>query len=248
MKIAVLTIPGVIASDPTPEWRILTAAIDRCLVGTGVEACHDLAPWEQPFRARADELYRRTSEGLGWGEARRLELALAGQALAYSRCRERRDDGVYEGVMSCVGAARSRLSTATSRAPLVILAHSLGCIVASDYLWDRHYFRGTTKDSLVTFGCPLAMCNLGLPDFGEPVRPKRWVNALDRFDVISTPLKGLNAAYAEAVTEDVDVKVGHGFTPYLPTAHMAYWGDAGFAGLVAREIGIAGGGAAKETS
>lgn len=42
MKVAVLTVPGIVSSDPEPEWRALTAAIDAHLAGTSVEAVHDL--------------------------------------------------------------------------------------------------------------------------------------------------------------------------------------------------------------
>ena len=142
-------------------------------------------------------------------------------------------------------AALGRLAErAGSGAPLCVLAHSLGSVIASDHLWDlqreRHgasatgrevgatpLERGQTLAGFYTFGSPIALWSLRHRDFGRPIRVPHgeWLNFFDRDDVIASPLKPLNDAYAHAVTEDVEVKVGGALAGWNPLAHTRYWND-----------------------
>jgi hypothetical protein len=72
-------------------------------------------------------------------------------------------------------------------APLFIVAHSLGTVIASNYLYDLQYIpektpdtiktkighspleRGETLTSFYSFGSPLALWSLRYADFDQPI-------------------------------------------------------------------------------
>lgn len=94
---------------------------------------------------------------------------------------------------------------------------------------------GKTIAGLYTIGCPLGLWSLRHKNFGSPVQvPSKglmkyhpdiqgeWLNFYDVDDVISSPLKGLNEAYAQAVTEDVKVKSPGPMLSKTPLDHSFY--------------------------
>lgn len=96
-----------------------------------------------------------------------------------------------------------------TNAYLSVIGHSLGSVIASDGLYDMiksGAFPPNMKlKCFFTMGSPLALFGLryGLENFDKPVRPQVWLNFYYRQDVAALALKPLNAAYAEAVTEDI---------------------------------------------
>ena len=52
-----------------------------------------------------------------------------------------------------------------------------------------------------------------------------WYNIFDRDDVLAWPLKPINKAYNEVVTEDVSIQVGGMLTGWNPLCHLDYWKD-----------------------
>ncbi len=140
--------------------------------------------------------------------------------------------------------------------PLVVIAHSLGGVFFSDYAWDlseEKSLSGMTDDvvlplerletfaGFVTFGNPMAMLAAMNPEqFNRPVRVggnaldevtkanSRWYNFYDKDDIIACPLKKLNSAYEQAVSEDIEVNVGSVATSWNPACHNGYWEDKDF--------------------
>lgn len=92
---------------------------------------------------------------------------------------------------------------------LTVIAHSLGTVIASDGIYDLEKTRAFPANlrltNLFTLGSPIALFGLryGLANFTKPIHPPVWVNFSYPQDVIGYPLKPLNDAYAQAVTEDV---------------------------------------------
>jgi hypothetical protein len=115
--------------------------------------------------------------------------------------------------------------------PLAIVAHSLGCQVMSNYIWDaqqprayagiwstalddgvpadtpRDRFRRTRSlQRLLTTGCNIPVFVAGHSTI-EPIERRklgadfRWINQFDADDVLGWPLAQLSAAYA-ALVED----------------------------------------------
>jgi hypothetical protein len=99
-------------------------------------------------------------------------------------------------------------------APLVVVAHSLGSVIASDYAWDAQhpetgrarganpFERMETLAGLVTFGSTLPLFTLALPRVVAIAPPRaspglteavrrvaRWDNYYDPDDVLGWPLK-----------------------------------------------------------
>lgn len=126
--------------------------------------------------------------------------------------------------------------------PLSIVSHSLGTVIASNYVYDAKKSSGGEPklSNFFTVGSPLALFSLkfGGPDFfRKPIRvdePRgRWINFLDRDDPIGMPLKPLNKEYDEAVFADVQVQAGiWGF------AHTKYFDHSDTLDRVARKLAI----------
>ena len=110
--------------------------------------------------------------------------------------------------------------------------------VVSEQLADTPLERGETFAWFWSLGSPIALWAQRFTDFGEPVtcpHPKladhhpdvegAWVNVWDPDDVVSSPLRRLNDAYAAAVAEDRRVDVGPWLLGSTPLAHPYYWND-----------------------
>lgn len=113
---------------------------------------------------------------------------------------------------------------------LSFISHSLGTVIASDFVWDEEKAGGflTQKiflSNFFTMGSPLPLFSLqfGGPDvFNKPISIQdsqgRWVNIYDKADPIAYPLKPLNEAYNRAVLKDHEVNGG-----MFGVAHLKYW-------------------------
>ena len=98
-------------------------------------------------------------------------------------------------------------------------------------------------------GSPIALWSLRYQEFGEPIRlplaalarhhpglKASWVNLYDADDVIGYPLRSLNEAYRDAVTEDRPVDVGSIFTRWNPFSHVGYWSNGKVADSIAGSL------------
>ncbi|MGW4031035.1 serine peptidase [Streptomyces sp. NPDC004838] len=99
--------------------------------------------------------------------------------------------------------ARSAVSLAlTEHAPRVVIAHSLGSVVAYEALWAHE---GEPVDLLITLGSPLALPHAVFPRLlPSPVREsgarppsvRRWVNIADVGDLVALPKGGVARAFS----------------------------------------------------
>ncbi|MGH3897972.1 MAG: serine peptidase [Pseudonocardiaceae bacterium] len=121
--------------------------------------------------------------------------------------------------------------TIATRQPAVVIAHSLGSVVAYDTFWTRPDLR---IDLLITLGSPLALPDVVFPHLdpaptnGKGSRPsgvRRWINIADPGDVIAIP-RGL-APHSDGIDTDLTTPIGvfdtHKVTGYLacPAAALA---------------------------
>ncbi len=132
--------------------------------------------------------------------------------------------------------------------PMIVLAHSLGGHIMSNYIWDMQHSTNRRTSAfermdylseIITFGCNIPMftfaCNTvqpielppaALPD--ELKAPAKWVNYFDPDDVFGYPLKPINAEYNNVVSEDIAINVGNLLTSWNPASHGSYWTDNDF--------------------
>lgn len=116
-----------------------------------------------------------------------------------------------------------------------IIAHSLGGLIAADYLRARPEHRNVR---LVTMGCNIGLFHLGLGFQPVPVlgAPGRWLNVFSRRDMLGYPLAGGKGL--EHV-QDFEVSVGGWFRGWTGLAHTQYWGDKNlFQNTLPRLLGL----------
>ena len=114
--------------------------------------------------------------------------------------------------------------------PEVIIAHSLGSVVAYETLWA---YPDLPTAALVTIGSPLAMPSAIADRLMPPLvkgrgrRPPsatRWVNLADRGDIVAIPRGGLGQRF-DGVEDRADVIIGpwdfHSAEGYLRCPEMA---------------------------
>ena len=125
------------------------------------------------------------------------------------------------------------------------ISHSLGTVIASDYVWDEQqtgdlFGRSVDLNNFFTLGSPLPLFSLqfGGPDvFNKPFRLQtpgaRWINIYDQDDPIAYPLKNLNEAYDRTVLRDAEVNVG-----CFGKAHLDYWVSKHVARMIAHKLAL----------
>jgi hypothetical protein len=106
--------------------------------------------------------------------------------------------------------------------PRILIAHSLGSVVAYETLWEH---AGIEVDLLVTLGSPLAMPDLVYDRLaahpGPRARPpgvRRWINIADRGDIIAIPSGGIPRRFS-GVAADIPDTI-HTFDFHLVTHYL----------------------------
>jgi len=133
---------------------------------------------------------------------------------------------VYQKISDTLKGCHSRMNQPQDKISLTFIAHSLGSVMTSDYIYEQNNPLSDTSgpkvmkdhftlDNLFTIGSPLSLFSLrfGGPEaFTKPIsieNPKgRWVNITDEDDPVGMPLKVLNEAYSKVVLKDVIINSG----------------------------------------
>lgn len=224
------------------------------ICGRGLK-CDDIA-WESVYWApllapQENQLWVDLSaeHDLNWAKLRKFFINAFGNITAYQTPHDRRDSTYYkihDLVHNSIKLLKGRLDG--ENRPLVVIAHSLGSVIMSNYIWDRQkgrdegryggsaFERMETLAGLVTLGTNIPLFTLAVdpvtsiefppPGLPEKLRKKaKWLNMYDSDDVLGWPLKSLSRTYADAVTEDMEVSVGNILTAWNPANHAAYWTD-----------------------
>ena len=198
--VAVLFIHGIGRTEPgysEPMRRTVAGEVDDLTRQAasergplpGPSVVFEEVNWSAALQNREDRLYERLDQAgpLRWGRLRHFMVDFAADAIAYQPAPS--DRSAYDAVHLEVARALARLAErAGPRAPLAVVAHSLGTVIASNYLYDlakpRDSFlapevraaigpapleRGETLSLLVTLGSPIALWSLRYPRFGTPI-------------------------------------------------------------------------------
>lgn len=195
---------------------------------------------------------------------RRNLVSLLGDVIAYERDPA---NAVYQAIHAEVDRAIGRLGEASAPergagepAPLTIIGHSLGSVIASDYVWD-HTRRGAQPHvlheaglSLVNFvamGSPMALYGLRNNAYGQHASIREsldspitvdpdgglWLNLYDPQDPIAFPLEPIESYRAVGVIDRV-VGAGNWLTGWNLLSHTGYWRCEEAARLVGRKLAL----------
>ncbi|MBN1218676.1 MAG: hypothetical protein JXM69_07100 [Anaerolineae bacterium] len=144
--------------------------------------------WAPVMQDLEDLLWKRLSRGsvLDFIKLRQFMVEFGADALAYQPLP--RERAVYEAVHGVVARGFRNLADKVGpNAPLCVIAHSLGTVIASNYLYDlqkgydflpesvqMHHQQtplemGETLAFFYTLGSPIALWSLRYSDFGRPI-------------------------------------------------------------------------------
>jgi hypothetical protein len=228
---------------------------------------HDVAwqplYWADLLEPQENELWSKLSKHntLGFESLRKFVLSNLADAVAYQREPDSPPD-VYQRIHARVheGVVSLRVKLGDQDAPLLVMAHSLGSYVMSNYIWDQQrqnsaaipslteFEKMRTLCTLITFGCNIALFSLALSHYvgitfppqelKPPLRSAaRWLNFFDPQDILGYPVKPLWDGYANnPQIEDREINVGNIFTSWNPLSHDQYWTDNDFTEPVAQHI------------
>lgn len=236
MKIGVVYIHGVHGYTHGYADQMHEGAVDAADVELFGKDDLEIIPrtvyWADIFDAQRESL-RKSAEGLGWKSLRGFVATSVAHAVGYE---DTVGVGAYEAVHARIDAALASLAAEIGPdSPVIICAHSLGTIIASNYIWDRQHEaapRPTGVESLaslrglITMGCPIALYASRWPEGGRSFKAATagiiWQNLIARSDVLAWPVAPINPDYTREVEADICVKVG-GFLGWTPVAHCNYW-------------------------
>ena len=219
----------------------------------------EIGYWADLLNAREAKLWDDLSQDhdLDWVTVRQFFINFFADAIAYQRKFVAHDD-MYRQIHNRIhqSLARLRSNLGNQDKPLIVIAHSLGSVIMSNYIWDEQTNQGLgtnpfermeTLASIVTFGSNIPLFTLALDDiecitFPPPTLPAKlktrakWLNFFDGDDVLGYPLKPLSTSYRQTVTADLQINAGGLFTSWNPISHTEYWTDNDFTKPVAQLI------------
>ena len=196
-RVAVAIVHGVGVEDPdfaAGMSRELTHEFADAVGIDRAEAAGELiiepVHWAPVLQGAQSRLWRKVSarRDLDLVELRKYILDFAGDAIAYQPTPHGRE--AYDTVHAVLAESlRTLARTAGNRAPLCVIAHSLGTIISSNYLYDLSQRRrrgmvsravrdvkkdtplenGDTLTLFYTMGSPMAVWSLRFEGFGLPI-------------------------------------------------------------------------------
>ena len=187
-----------------------------------------------------------------WGWAREFFLFSFSDAATYQN-RPAADGSAYKKIHGKTLEAINQLAATLGdeQAPVVIIGHSLGCQIISNYIWDAQGNKGIwsvtnrptdfqmlrTAAYFFSAGCNIPLFVSGLDQI-QAIQPPndrfRWINYYDKDDILGWPLGPLSPSYRQLV-EDVELRT-RGVLGWTPKSHTEYWKSGSFLNPVARII------------
>lgn len=205
--------------------------------------------WSKVLEEREEQLYKKIVQDpkLDYQGFRQFFIHYLGDVIAYQPVESAKHN--YERIHETIRENLHILArNAGSHAPLCVISHSLGSVLASNYFYDLQtkqmegtpsaLEKGDTLALFYTLGTALPLWSLRYHDFERPLNipspklPKyyakvkgEWINFYDKDDILGYPLRTINEVYNRAVTEDREVNVGNILTSWNPLCHTSYFTD-----------------------
>lgn len=209
--------------------------------------------WADVLKEQQQEYLREANltNRLDFIALRRFMVNAFGDAAAYRQTSDKKNTTYVEVHQRVASAIRKLAAQVPARTPLVVLAHSLGGHIMSNYIWDMQkpgatkglgFFESMrTHAGMITFGCNIPFFALAYRksdikpiEFpGSRLLPAdrdkaRWLNFYDPDDVLGYPLRAINGEYSKTVDRDIPINVGGVFATWNPMSHQKYWTDNDF--------------------
>lgn len=214
--------------------------------------------WADILQGREEDYIKGSlsAKGARWMDVRRFVMHNLADAASYRKTGDVRDMTyflIHERVHQTIQRLEQIAGTGT---PLIVLAHSLGGHIMSNYIYDmmqgRPQIDGATDfqklktmAGFVTFGCNIPVFSFSYkPQDINPIgfpgtnisADKRlapwWYNYNDKDDALGMPLAGLSPGYralaARGELRDRWINTGGLFQFWNPASHNGYWTDRHF--------------------
>lgn len=180
--------------------------------------------WAQVLQGRQKDYLKKINRSLGYDKLREFVVCNLSDAASYRPTPDDNDkiyDAIHQKVENVMGVVRHQVGP---DGPVLILAHSLGGHIMSNYIYDmqRHLRQGGTPvhqtnvenmktvAGIVTFGCNIPIFLFAYPEneIFPIMAPNRelppalrfrtwWYNYYDRHDVLGFPLGKSAPSYAQ---------------------------------------------------
>ncbi len=181
---------------------------------------------------------------------REFVLTALGDATAYQKV-ESTENNIYDKMHRRVQERINELykvDLQNQECPLIIMAHSLGGYIMSNYIWDIQESPNSSLSAfenmellagMITFGCNIPLFTFAYNDvvpiqfpgkaLSDEIKSKaKWENYYDPDDILAYPLKAINPAYKKIVKRDIPINVGGFLSSWNPASHAGYWTDNNF--------------------
>jgi hypothetical protein len=182
-RLGVLVLHGM--GDQQPDFAsALIEDVNRRLEHKAAEVCWQPVWWAPILVEREKQLLDQMQQGgpLRWGRLRNFVVNALGDAIAYQRVPGGPDrlntyEAIHDTVARNLHELRQRIRDGqpadAPEVPLVVVAHSLGCHIISNHIWDlqcskhprqpKHsnpFERTETLAGIITFGCNIPLFTL----------------------------------------------------------------------------------------
>lgn len=154
-EIGVVIVHGM--GDPEHSFALpLIDGLSRSLAGDAAAVAFEVCFWSDILQASQNEIWRRLQLGaatMHLGGLRSWAVGTLGDPVGYLSGYERRGTPViqlvHQRLADSLGAVERRLND-SPQAPVVVLAHSLGCVVVTNYLWNLERAAGEVGTGAVS--------------------------------------------------------------------------------------------------
>jgi hypothetical protein len=265
-KIGILILHGIGENNPDFADGMIIK-MNKCIKSSGFnpdEIAYQSCCWDTVMQPIEQKLWDKINiyNDLSYIYLRKFCVNALSDAVSYQESFGRHG-GIYDTIHNYIHESlkelKNKLGENSHLKPLIIMSHSFGCYVMSDYIWDKqHNCETSTKDNdfvnmktltgIITSGCNIPFFTVAYDDIQAidlPCKDSKmssyshlfkWYNYYDKNDVIGMPLKGLSDSYNKVVTEDIKIKVGSILTSWNPMNHLYYREDSNFVKPVCKYI------------
>jgi len=208
--------------------------------------------WSDVLQDRQQKYLSKIKRRTRSDKLRSFVLCNLSDASAYRKTNSDSNDNTYQNIHKRVTKTIADLERdVEAGSPLVILAHSLGGHIMSNYIYDINNgnesaatpFRNLkTMAGFITFGCniplftfaydPKKIFPIKFPGEDLPQNMKIspwWLNFYDKDDILGYPLKDIGPNYEKLVAngelKETPINAGNIFASWNPLSHNSYWKD-----------------------